>query len=77
MEVDGIHIEQLAIPNSTIHVVRAVGTLKNIDIEKLFKAGEEGGLEERKKINNDIIVSIHHSVTFLRILLPTKYLTLQ
>lgn len=53
--IDGVHIEQLAIPESTIHVVRANGILKNIDLDLMFHSTTHGGLEERQKINSEII----------------------
>mmetsp|Transcript_32165 Transcript_32165/g.54975 ORF Transcript_32165/g.54975 Transcript_32165/m.54975 type:complete len:231 (-) Transcript_32165:57-749(-) len=52
---EGIDIDQLQLPNSPIHVVRAVGVLKNVDVHKMFESFANGGLEERQKVSPDIL----------------------
>ena len=53
---EGIDIDQLQLPNSPIHVVRAAGVLKNVDVHKMFESFANGGLEERQKVSPDILV---------------------
>ena len=48
----------MAVPNSSINVVRAKGVLKNINLQAIFDAYLSGGMEERKKVNSDIYVNI-------------------
>merc|ERR1712137_1211166 len=55
-EVEGIKIDELVIPNSSVHVVRASGILKGVDLESMLIAFADGGLEERRKVNADIVV---------------------
>ena len=55
---EGIDIDQLQLPNSPIHVVRAVGVLKNVDVHKMFESFANGGLEERQKVSPDILVCV-------------------
>jgi hypothetical protein len=56
--IDGIHIEVLAIPESSINVVRAKGVLHNINMQAVFDAYLSGGIEERKKLSSDLSVGV-------------------
>ena len=55
-DVEGIHVEELAIPGSSVHVVRATGILKGVDLEAMLTSFSSGGLKERQKVNTEIIV---------------------
>lgn len=52
--IDDVKIEVLTIPDSAIYVVRANGILKNVNMDAVFDAYLHGGMEERRKVNNDI-----------------------
>lgn len=60
--MEGIRIEEKAIEGSSIHVVRACGILSGINLKEMLYSFAEGGLEERKKVNADIIVKIFHFI---------------
>ena len=43
-------------PGSSIHLVRATGMLKRINLDEMLISFADGGLAERKQVSADIIV---------------------
>mmetsp|Transcript_19047 Transcript_19047/g.73313 ORF Transcript_19047/g.73313 Transcript_19047/m.73313 type:complete len:235 (+) Transcript_19047:153-857(+) len=59
----GIVIEQREVPGSSIHLIRARGVLKQIDLDKMFHDQLHGGIAVRKQLSTDILA--HEMLTKL------------
>merc|ERR1712000_558834 len=53
-DVEGIRIDELAIQNTPIHVIRATAVVC-IDMDAMLRSFTEGGLAERQKVSAEII----------------------
>ena len=52
----GIKIEQREVVGSSIHLIRARGVLKQIDLDKMFHDQLTGGIAVRRQLSTDILV---------------------
>lgn len=49
-------IEQREVAGSSIHLIRARGVLKQIDLDKMFHDQLHGGIAVRRQLSTDILV---------------------
>jgi len=54
-EEEGVVIHEKTLPDSSIQIIKAIGTLKGVDLEQLWRALYNAPLEEKKKISDDIL----------------------